>query len=99
MLGAVSLFMDGLIAGTFFCSALVEHAERNLHAAEWIAYKQAKETVFGALMPLLFGITIFLAVSNAWLHGFSLLLTPGAASLVLALIITGAVHLPLNKKI
>jgi uncharacterized membrane protein len=91
------LLLAGVLAGVFLCSAMVEHAERTLGAAEWIAYKQAKERLFGPVMPAFFGLTLVAAVLVA------LFFQPMPASwgvvalLVAALLVTVIVHLPLNR--
>lgn len=85
------------MAGIFLCSAMVEHAMRGLTGPEWIAYKQGKERVFGAVMPAAFGGTALVTLAAA------ILLPLGSGEGVAALLLVGAqaitmiVHLPLNR--
>lgn len=96
-LTVLSLLLEGVLSGVFLCSALVEHAERTLDAPAWIAYKQAKERVFGPVMPVFFGVTLASSILGAALP--PLRVGPIAVVLLLAaaLAITVSVHLPLNK--
>ena len=92
----IAIGLCAMLAGLFLGSALVEHAMRTLGAAEWIAYKQAKERVFGPVMPPLFGIGLLSAVAAAVISRAS----PAAAIVLLAVLaITAIVHLPLNARI
>ena len=95
---AIGLFGGGVLAGLFLCSCLVEQAMRRLDAESWLAYKQAKERLFGPVMPMIFGAVLAgqfaLAVSAPYhrvIFGLS------SAMLGAALVITVTVHLPLNR--
>ncbi|WP_375397576.1 anthrone oxygenase family protein [uncultured Sphingomonas sp.] len=90
------VFVDGLLAGVFLGSCMVEHAARKLGAAAWIPYKQAKEAVFGPVMPIFFGIGLIVCVVAAVLTGRAAVIA-AALLLVVVLAITAIVHLPLNK--
>ena len=90
------LFLEGLLAGLFLGSSLVEHAVRRLDATSWIAYKQAKEKLFGPVMPVLFGATLLGAILVAML-GRQPPHMVAATLLAAVLVITVRVHLPLNR--
>lgn len=95
----VALILNGLLAGTFIGSAMMEHAARTLPSSAWIAYKQAKEVTFGAVMPAFLMATIVasaaLAISGTTRLAFGIV----ALLLVAVLAVTVAVHLPINKLI
>lgn len=93
---AATLFIDGLLAGVFVCSAMVEHAMRTLDAPHWIAYVQAKEKVFGPVMPIFFGIGLVTTIVDAAVSWPHMGLAIAAVALGGAGAITGAVNLPLN---
>jgi uncharacterized membrane protein len=92
----MAFFLQGVLAGVFLGSALVEQAMAVLEAREWVAYKQAKERLFGPVMPAFFGVTLLAGVAT-------LVLAPGTTAgvavglLVAALVVTVVVHLPLNR--
>lgn len=92
-----AFFVDGILAGLFLCSGMVEHAARTLGAQAWLAYKQAKEVVFAKVMPpvslvavILTGAGMYAKASVVWGVAF--------ACIVVALAITAIVHLPLNRQ-
>ena len=96
----MALLLSGLLAGTFIGSTMVEHAARMLNASNWIAYKQAKEVTFAAVMPASLLLTIVAlaaatvagsATRTSWSFGFAALCLLGV------LVITVVVHLPINK--
>ena len=97
-LDKTALAFEGVNAGIFLGSCLIEQAARTLSSSDWLAYKQAKERVFGPVMPAYFGLTLILSIIATVLsdaavnHALSTLLLTGA------LIITVAVHLPLNTR-
>ena len=93
----LTMFLDGVLAGVFLGSSLVEHAMRHLSAANWIAFKQAKEAVFGPVMPPFFGVGSLVTIASAILLSPHLPFAVAAAFLAGALAITVVVHLPLNK--
>jgi uncharacterized membrane protein len=91
------LFENGLLAGLFLGSCMVEHAMRDLGAGNWIAYKQAKERVYGPIMPAFFMGDLALTIVTAIVAPAHW--TVGLATILLAssMAITMAVHLPLNR--
>jgi len=92
------LFFDGLLAGVFLCSSLIEHAMRTLEAPHWLAYAQAKEKVFGPVMPVFFGIGLLFTIILGSVMVPHTLPTLAAVLLVAAGIITKVVNLPLNAR-
>ena len=89
-------FIDGLLAGMFIGSSLVEHAAASLTPSTWVAYKHAKEAVFAPVMPAVF-ITCLIATAAAAVvlpAHFPLSVAVGLMALTFA--ITATVHLPLN---
>lgn len=97
-ISVTAMLLTGVLVGLFVCSAMIEHAMRRLSAPHWIGYKQAKEAVFGPVMPVLFGIVLLLSITAA-------VATPtlraGAAACIMTaiLVITLKVHVPLNSRI
>jgi uncharacterized membrane protein len=94
----ITTYLDGLLAGVFLASALVEQAMAATEASAWLVYKQAKEVVFGAVMPpfMLGGILVSLAA--AIVGPAPTRFAVATALLVLAMAVTVVVHLPLNKR-
>ena len=94
----IVVLLNGLLAGTFLGSSLVEHSARVLNGPDWLAYKQAKEAVFGPVMPVFFVIvfisSLLIAVLGPQKQAFGIT----SALLFVALVITVVVHLPLNKQ-
>ena len=91
-----SVFLKFTLFGVFLGSSLVEHAMRNLPGPTWVAYKQAKERIFGPVMPAIFGIGLLVSLTAAVVARQHAPLAVAAALMVAALVITVAVHLPLN---
>ena len=91
------VFLNGILAGIFLCSCLVEHAARTLSGSHWIAYKQAKEAVFGPVMPVLFGVVLISSIVVAVMGPHRFAFSTTCVLLILALLITVLIHLPLNK--
>ena len=96
----IAFLLCGLLAGTFLGSTMVEHAARVLTGPQWIAYKQAKEVTFGAVMPGFLAVTMLALVAASvvaaspaatWAFGVAV------ALLAVALAITVVVHLPINR--
>ncbi|MCW4116393.1 DUF1772 domain-containing protein [Aurantimonas sp. MSK8Z-1] len=94
----LSVFLEGVLAGVFLCSAMVEQAERALPAPEWIAYKQAKERLFGPVMPAFFGVTLVVAIIAGLVPHVRMGQGASVLLLAIALAITVLVHLPLNRE-
>ena len=94
---AIATFLNGLLAGIFIGSCLIEHAMRTLNAPDWIAYKQAKEALFGPVMPVVFAVVLIATVVLAFLGPHRVAFATASLLLVAALLITVAVHLPLNR--
>ena len=99
ILAYATLVVDGLVSGIFIGSALVEHAARVLPFGHWTAYRQAKERVFGAVMPPLMVVAIALPGVAALTSSNGLLYAAAVALLLAALLVTVAVHLPLNRQV
>ena len=93
----VVLLTDGLLAGMFIGSSLVEHAARTMSAAPWIAYKHAKERVFAPVMPIVFNLALLITIAAAVLLPGHWLLAVAAVLLAVVLGVTVKIHLPLNK--
>lgn len=88
--------LDAVLAGMFVCASMMEHATRVLNGPQWIAYKQAKEAVFGPAMPVVFGAVLVVAVvAAAVIRAGGLVVS--AALLGVVLVITVLVHVPLNR--
>lgn len=90
------ILIDGLLAGLFIGSSLVEHAARLLAPSPWIAYKHVKEIVFAPIMPPVFLTCLASTATAAVFLPAHLLLSGAAALMALAFVITATVHLPLN---
>lgn len=90
--------LDGLLAGIFIGSSMVEHAARVLGASFWIAYKQAKEAVFAPVMPVLFSLGLIVTAAAAPLQPEPWALAGATALMAVVLGITVRIHLPLNKR-
>jgi len=90
-------FASAVLAGMFIGVSMVEHAMRTLPAPDWIAYKQAKERVFGRAMPRIFGAILLLCLATAatWRELETVI---AAVLLLIVLAITVVVHLPLNRR-
>lgn len=95
---SLSIFLDVALFGLFLASSLVEHAMRNLPQSTWLPYKQAKERVFGPIMPALFGAGLLLSLVAAFVAREHLRFGVAAAFMVATLVITVAIHLPLNRR-
>ena len=93
-----TVIIDGLLAGVFVCSAMVEHAMRTLDAPNWLAYVHAKEKVFGPVMPIFFLAGLVATVVTAVISATHQSATIAALALGGAGVITGAVNLPLNAR-
>jgi uncharacterized membrane protein len=96
---AFATFLNGLMAGIMVASALIEQSAKALPADSWVRYKQAKERVFGRVMPplLLSAIVASLAAAVFQRHGCAF----GAAALLLVILlaVTLIVHAPLNRAV
>lgn len=92
------VLLDGVLAGVFVGSSMVEHAARTLPAPDWIAYKQAKEAVFGPVMPVAFGVALVATTGGAALLTPHAALAAAVASLGIVLLVTITIHLPLNRR-
>ncbi|WP_155947885.1 DUF1772 domain-containing protein [Rhizobium sp. 2MFCol3.1] len=90
-------FLTGILAGVFVGSAMMEHAARKMDATAWISYNQAKDAVYGPVMPVFFGVTLVVVLVGAVLSGGQVEQVCAALSLFFAGVITGRIHLPLNK--
>ncbi len=89
--------MDGLMAGMFVASCMMEHAAQNLSAQHWIPYHRAKGTVYGPVMPVLFSTTLLVSLVAALLT-LRVSRFIATALLLIAGVIMTSVHLPLNKQ-
>ena len=89
--------VDGLMAGMFVASCMMEHAARNLPAQHWIPYNRAKDSVYGPVMPVLFSTTLLVSLAAALLT-FVVSQFIATALLLIAGVITTSIHLPLNKR-
>jgi uncharacterized membrane protein len=101
LLAAAAVFVDGIVAGIFVGSAMVEHTAAALPGSAWTAYRQNKERLFGRVMPPLMVAAILLPAART-------LYPPGqvqpwflaAAGLMFgALAVTVIRHIPLNRAI
>jgi uncharacterized membrane protein len=98
LLFGLAVFLDGLMAGVVLGSALVEQSARSLPAEGWIRYKQAKERVFGPVMPFLLAAAV--AASSVAAFGSTRAAFCIATLLLLLLLaVTVVVHIPLNQAI
>lgn len=93
----LAVLLDGLLAGVFVASAMVEHAVRNTRGPFWLEYKQAKEIVFGAVMPPFMLAAIVATLIAAIVGPGHVRFAIATGVLVAALALTVVVHLPLNK--
>lgn len=94
---SLAVFLDGLLAGVFLASAMVEHGMRKAGGPVWLEYKQAKEVVFGSVMPSFMLATILASLLGAIAGPGHARFAVTTALLVAALALTVVVHLPLNK--
>ena len=95
---SAGMLANGMLAGIFICSCLIEHAERRLSASHWLAYKQNKEALFGPIMPTIFGGVLSLSLGLAIFSRQHVIFGAAVGFLVIALAITAVVHLPLNRR-
>ena len=91
-----SLFLEGLLAGTFVGSMMLEQAAGRLELADWIPYSQTKEAAYGSAMPTFFAATLLASILAAIFGAEHRTLTLAALALGLAGVITVRIHLPLN---
>lgn len=92
-----ALFLEGLLAGTFFGSLLLEQAAGRLDLSDWLPFNRAKEAAYGSTMPVFFAATLLASVVAAvWGAGRPNLIL-AALALGLAGVITVRFHLPLNE--
>lgn len=96
---ALATFLDGIMAGVVLGSALVEQSARALPANGWIGYKQAKERLFGPVMPPILIAAIAASAAAAIRLPAHAAFAAAALFLILLLIITALVHAPLNRAI
>lgn len=82
------IFVDGLLAGLFIGSSLVEHAAASLKPSPWIAYKHAKEAVFAPVMPAIFMTCLLSTFAAAILLPAHLLLALAAGLMSVVFAIT-----------
>ena len=92
----VVVVTDGLLAGLFIGSSMVEHAARTMSAGAWIAYKHAKERVFAPVMPVVFNLALLITAAAAVLLPGHWVLAAAVVLLAVVLGVTVKVHLPLN---
>ena len=90
------LFLEGLLAGTFVGSMMLERAAGRLELTDWIPYNQAKDAAYGAAMPAFFAATLIASILGAVFGAEHRSFTLAALALGLAGLITVRVHLPLN---
>jgi uncharacterized membrane protein len=96
---SVAVFLGGLLAGIFVGSGLVEHAVSSLPAISWVRYRQAKERVFGRVMPPMLFAAILASAIGAILTTHRAALGCATLLLVAVLAVTLKIHLPLNHAI
>lgn len=89
--------LDGLLAGVFVGSCMMEHAARRLPAQHWIPYNRAKDALYGPVMPVFFTTTLLVSAGTAWLT-FRVSQAFATALLMAAGAITVRVNLPLNAE-
>ncbi|HEX7667717.1 MAG TPA: DUF1772 domain-containing protein [Polyangiaceae bacterium] len=89
--------LDGLLAGLFIGSSMVEHGARAFTPSVYIPYKHAKEAVFGPVMPVAFNLCLVLTAIAAFVTPSHLTFGVAAALMTLVMTITITIHLPLNK--
>ena len=89
--------VDGLLAGVFLGSCMMEHAARQLPIQHWIPYNRAKDAVYGPIMPVFFSATLLLSAGTTWRIQA---VGQGIATSLLAVagVITVRVNLPLNAE-
>jgi hypothetical protein len=96
---AVAVCVDGILAGVFLGSGLVEQSAKALNGKTWIRYKQAKERVYGRAGPILLLGAILLSILAMVGRGERAPFAVAILSLLGVLAVTGVVHVPLNRAI
>ena len=99
LISPVALCIDGLLAGVFLGSGLMEQAAKSLDARTWIRYKQAKERVFGRVMPPFLLSAIGASAAATLLPHRNLAFSVTALLLIVVMVITLVIHLPLNRAV
>lgn len=88
--------LEGLLAGVFVGSCMIEHAARILPAQHWIPYNQAKDALYGPVMPVFFAVTLS-ASAVATCFKPAMHQSVATAFLLIAGIVTVCVNVPLNR--
>ncbi len=91
-----ALFLEGLLAGTFVGSMMLEQAAGRLDVSDWISYNQAKDAAYGLAMPIFFALTLLASIVAAIFGAGHRNLMMAAMALGVAGVITVRIHLPLN---
>jgi uncharacterized membrane protein len=101
LLAAAAVFVDGIVAGIFVGSAMVEHTAAALPGSAWTAYRHNKERLFGRVMPPLMVAAIVLpAARSLYPPGrFQPWFLAAAGLMIAALAVTLVRHIPLNRTI
>jgi hypothetical protein len=96
---ALAVCVDGILAGVFVGSGLVEQSAKVLNGETWIRYKQAKERVYGRAGPILLLAALLLSILAVVAQGERAPFAAVILSLLGVLAVTGMVHVPLNRAI
>ncbi|HLI75802.1 MAG TPA: DUF1772 domain-containing protein [Acidobacteriaceae bacterium] len=97
----VAVVLMGLIAGLLVGTAMEQHTLRSLSGSAWITARHSIDALFSRVMPWVWNLTLvvlFLAAAANGGRARWLFLTSGLI-LLLAIVVTVAVEVPMNKQI
>ncbi|GJG89313.1 hypothetical protein tb265_44940 [Gemmatimonadetes bacterium T265] len=96
LIGAV--IVVGLMAGIVFGTGLAQYSARVLPASAWVARHQAEDALFGAVMPIVWPLTVaVLAAAAAAARGARAPFAVAAVLFAAALAVTVTREVPLNR--